>query len=336
MKQSLKATTPGTELRKDPASGRWVLVWNGPLPPSGDAACPFCPGHEEHTPPEIAAYRTNGQPPNSSDWQVRVIPERAPLLQIEGDIRREGLGMFDKVSSRGASEIVVERPDHEALWDRLPAEDVERVLWMYRERLRDLYHDPQIRSVLFYRRERAAADRITHPFSRIIGSPIVFDDLRTELATARHYFAYKHRCLYCDIVRQERRDGIRVVEESRHFSVYTPYGSRHPFETWVVPTTHLHRFEEISPDRVLDLARTLQRTFNRLHAIQPGVPLEFTLHTAPNEAMRLREDEWHSLGDDYHWHIEIAPSSQERHNVGGFAVNPVPPEVAAKQLRDVI
>jgi UDPglucose--hexose-1-phosphate uridylyltransferase len=255
-------------------------------------------------------------------------------LQVEGEIQREGFGIFDKVSSRGASEIVIESPDHEASWDAMPAEDVERVLWMYRERVEDLYRDPQIRAVLVLRRERTPDARIAHPFSQILGAPIIFDDLRQELAIARQYFAYKQRCLYCDIVRQERRDGIRVVEETPHFTVYTPYSSRHPFETCVVPTAHCHRFEAISPPEIADLARTLTGTFRRLHAVQPHVPLEFTLHTAPNEAMRLRDDEWQSLPEDYHWHIEIAPNGGEREAVGGFAVNPVPPEVAAKQLRE--
>jgi UDPglucose--hexose-1-phosphate uridylyltransferase len=327
-------TTPRTELRKEPTSGRWVLVRNDPLRVDRNGACPFCPGNEVQTPPEIAACRTNGQPPNGSGWQVRVIPERSPLLQIEGDIQREGLGMFDKVSSRGASEIVVERPDHEASWDGVSSEDIERVLWMYRERVADLYRDPQIRSVLIYRRERTPADQIDHPFSRIIGAPIVFDDLRCELATSRQYFAYKHRCLYCDIVRQERRDMIRVVEETSHFSVYTPYGSRRPFETWVVPSVHRHRFEDLSPEEVVHLAGTLQRTFRRLHAVQPNDPLEFMLHTAPNEVMRLRDDEWRTLSEDYHWHIEITPEKQTRETLGGFDVNPVPPEAAAKQLRE--
>ncbi len=329
--------TPGTELRKDPTSCRWVLVRNGSPQPKSNGMCPFCPGHEGQTPPEISAYRTNGDPPNSSVWQVRVIPERSPLLQIEGDIHREGLGMFDRVSSRGASEIVVERPDHEASWDRLSTEDVERVLWMYRERMADLYRDEQIRSVLICRRERTSADHIAHPFSRIIGAPIVFDDLRGELAISRQYFAYKHRCLYCDIVRQERRDVVRVVEETQHFTVYAPYGSRRPFETWVVPTSHRHRFETIScPDEIADLARSLQGIFRRLHIVQPGVPLEFVLHTSPNEAMRLRDNEWQSLADDFHWHIEITPSGPAPAAIGGFAVNPVPPEAAAKQLRDAI
>ncbi len=326
----------GNELRKDPTSGRWVLVQNRASRPSDGTRCPFCPGHETETPPEIAAYRSNGQTPNSSDWLVRVIPERAPLLQIEGDIQREGLGVFDKVSGRGASEIVVENPDHGASWDALPVEDIERVLWMYRERIIDLYRDSQIRAVLVSRRESTSAARITHPFSRIIGVPIIFDDLRQELVTARQYFAYKQRCLYCDISRQERRDGLRVVTETPHFLVYTPYASRRPFETWVVPTAHCHRFEDCSPQVMSDLAPVLQEIVRRLHAAKPGVPLDLNFHTAPNRAMRLRDDEWRTLGDDYHWHIEITPDGSAREAVGGFAVNPFPPEQVAWQLRQAI
>lgn len=329
-------TSGQTELRKDPISGRWVLVRNGTPRPKGNGVCPFCRGQEGETPPEIVAYRTNGQPPNSADWLVRVIPERSPLLQIEADLQREGLGIFDKVSGRGASEIVIERPDHGGSWDTLPTEEVERVLWMYRDRLTDLYRDAQIRAVLVYRRERTPADRLTHPFSRILGAPILFDDLRQELLEARQHFAYKQRCLYCDIVRQECCEGIRVVEQTRHFLVYTPYASRHPFETWVAPTIHCHRFEAISSLEIADLARTLQAAFRRLHAVQPDHPLHLSLHTAPNEAMRLRDDEWQTLPDDYHWHIEIVPCGPSGETIGGFALNPVPPEAAARQLRDAI
>ena len=326
-----------TELRKDPTSGRWVLVQSRPnQPKKDDSECPFCPGHESETPPEITAYRSDGQPPNSSEWLVRVIPERAPLLQVEGDIRREGLGIFDKVSGRGASEIVIETPDHGASWDGLPVGDIERVLWMYRERIGDLYRDPQIRAVLVLRQERPPAAHITHPFSRIIGAPIIFDDLRQELATARQYFTYKQRCLYCDINHQERRNGLRVITETKHFLVYTPYASRRPYETWVVPTAHGHRFEAVSTPEMTDLARVLQETVRRLHAVQPGIPVEFTLHTAPNETMRLRDDEWRSLADDYHWHIKIAPNSPVLSNLAGFAVNTVPPETAARYLCDAI
>jgi len=325
-----------TELRKDPATNRWVLVQRETSPESGNPPCPFCPGRESATPPEIAAYRSNGQPANSSEWLVRVIPEHTPLLQIEGDIQREGLGIFDRVSGRGASEILIEHPDHRATWDTLPPSQLERILWMYRQRMEDLYRDRLIRCVLVYRRDRAPDSRIQHPFSRIVGAPIVFDDIREELRAARDHYARKQRCLYCDILQQEVRDGVRVVDRAPNFVVYNPFASRRPYETWIVPALHRHRFEETSPPEMAALATTLQTTVRRLHGVQPNAPLEMVLHTSPNAAMRLRDDEWRSLADDYHWHIELAPIAAAAGGIGGFHVNPVAPELAAHRLRSAL
>jgi UDPglucose--hexose-1-phosphate uridylyltransferase len=322
-----------TELRKDPATNRWVLVQREPALAHDNAQCPFCPGYEAATPSEIAAYRTNGQPANSAAWLVRVIPERAPLLQIEGTIQREGLGIFDRVSGRGASEILIEHPDHRASWDTMAAADVERILWMYRQRIEDLYRDRQIRSVLIYRRDRGADSHIRHPFSRILGAPIVFDDIREELKAAREHYARKQRCLYCDILRQEGYDAERVVTQTNGFLVYTPYGSRRAYETWIVPVTHRHSFADASPPEMMELANTLQATMRRLHAVQPDHAVEFVLHTAPNATMRIRDDEWRSLSEDYHWHIELAPISPDSQGIGGFRINPVAPELAARLLR---
>ena len=84
------------------------------------------------------------------------------------------------------------------------------------------------------------------------------------------------------------------------------------------------------------LATTLQTTMRRLHSIQPDEPLEMVLHTSPNAAMRIRNDEWRSLAEDYHWHIELAPIAAAGEGIGGFRVNRVAPELAAHRLRSAL
>jgi UDPglucose--hexose-1-phosphate uridylyltransferase len=264
---------------------------------------------------------------------VRVIPEHVPLFQIEGDIQREGRGIFDWVSGRGASEIIVEHPDHHATWITISVAEVERVLWMYRQRVEDLYRDPQIRCVLIYRCDQKSGSGNGHPVSRILGAPLVFDDIREELKAARDHYARKQRCLYCDILQQEISDAARLVNHTNRFVVYSPYGSRRPYETWIVPLTHRHRFEETSPPEMMELASVLQTTMRRLHAIRPDDPVEMVIHTSPNAGMRLRDDEWMSLAEDYHWHIELAPVSAASDAMGGFRINSVSPELAARRLR---
>ena len=55
------------ELRKDPVTGRWVIISTerGKRPSdfgiqkvkTKEGFCPFCPGNEDKTPPEILAFR---------------------------------------------------------------------------------------------------------------------------------------------------------------------------------------------------------------------------------------------------------------------------------------
>src|SRR5437870_5892017 len=111
------------ELRKDPTRGQWVLIRpkaGAPTPPE----CPYCPGSEGGTAPEIAAYRKEGSGPNGPGWTVRVVPESDPYFRIEWEVVREGIGMFDMITARGASELILESPRHD---DTLATMDVEQI-----------------------------------------------------------------------------------------------------------------------------------------------------------------------------------------------------------------
>ena len=323
------------ELRKDPATGQWVLVRprvrnNGDSHPG---ACPFCPGNEHLTPPEIAAYR----PPSGSNgtgWEVRVFPERDPYFVIEEDLVREGIGMFDRISTRGASEILVESPDHHMRLDSADEAQIERILWMYRDRVKDLKRDLKIRNVVITRRYGKPGSRIQHPYSRILAAPIVFDDLRQELTQAREYYAYKRRCVFCDTIREEITTGERLIQETPHFAAFVPYAARVPFEVRVLPRRHTAGFEDISPDEVSDLARTLKSLAGLLAKAIGDPSYEITLHTSPNLAIKIVQGEWDTIERDYHWHLELLVEPERATGVSGIAVTDMLPEEAARILRE--
>ncbi|MBI2544345.1 MAG: galactose-1-phosphate uridylyltransferase [Candidatus Rokubacteria bacterium] len=253
-----------SDLRKDPTRGQWVLVRpRGGAERDGDD-CPFCPGNEASTPPEIAAYRKEGSAPNSPGWQVRVIPEADPYFQVEWELVREGVGMYDKITPRGASELIIESPSHEDTPATMGPDQLERILWMYRDRLEDLKRDPKIRDILITRRYRKPGSRLSHPYSRVTAIPVIFDDLRRELRESREYYQYKRRCLFCDILRQELADDDGVVRLTPFFLVVVPYAARSPFETWVLPRQHACGFESLSPEAAADLARLLTGYFGVL------------------------------------------------------------------------
>src|ERR1051326_2995349 len=99
------------ELRKDAVTGHWVILSTErskrptdfhPTPAlSKGAPCPFCEGRESHTPHEIFALRSPGSAPNGPGWSVRVFPNKFPVLMVEGELNRQGVGMFDTMNGIG-------------------------------------------------------------------------------------------------------------------------------------------------------------------------------------------------------------------------------------------
>ena len=322
------------ELRKDPATGKWVLVRRpGVRPWDEREGCPFCPGNERLTPAEIAAYRPAGSRANEPGWQVRVIPEGDPYFMIEEELVREGVGMFDRISNRGASEIIIEDPRHDVTLSTMDEDQIVRVLSMYRDRIHDLKRDGKIRNVVVTRRHGKAGARIRHPYSRILATPIIFDDIRAELTQAREYYGYKRRCVYCDVVREELASADRVVRTTGEFVAFVPYAARAPYELRVVPRRHACAFEDLSGGQAADLARLLRDLMIVVTKALGDPPYELMLHTAPNLQVKVVQGEWDTVARDYHWHLEITPGPDRRSGVAGIAVNETMPEEAARFLR---
>ena len=112
-------------LRYDPTTNDWVIFapsrvrrpheFRGACPkPTPEAAgkiCPFCPGREQLTPPEIFRVPAWGLP-KPADWRVRVIPNRFPALRIEEPIDggTDGSPIFRHRGGCGAHEVIIESP----------------------------------------------------------------------------------------------------------------------------------------------------------------------------------------------------------------------------------
>lgn len=337
------------ELRKDPVIGRWVIISTerskrpGELAPdekdsdSGPASCPFCTGNEHMTPPEIIAYRDPDSRPDGPGWQTRVTANKFPALKIEGDLDRQGIGMFDRMNGIGAHEVIIESPHHGMRTEELGVEHTVRVLTAYKERIEDLEKDPRLRYVLVFKNQgRAAGASLAHPHSQIIATPIIPKDVKEKLDGAKSFYDFKERCIYCDVVRQEATMKERVVVDSAHFIAFCPFAPRFPFEVWVMPKRHMCAYTDITGDELNDLASVMKEALSRIGKSLNRPPYNYILHTAPNRIPR--RGHWHTLGNDFHWHIEIMPRLTRVAGFewgSGFYINPTPPEEAARYLREV-
>ena len=321
------------ELRKDPSRGQWVLI-RPKGPTASDTACPYCPGAESLSGNEISAYRKDGSTANGPGWTVRVVPEADAYFRIEWELVREGVGMFDMITPRGASELIIESPNHDDTLASMDPAQLEGVLWMYRDRLVDLKRDGQIRDILINRHHKKPGVAAHHPYSRVTAIPIVFDETRRELYAAREYYQYKRRCLYCDMLRQEIAAEERVVRLTPSFAAVVPYAARGSVEIWIVPRHHACSFEDaLTADTARDLARLLSEFFRVLQRDYGDPGYEMLLHTAPNLRSRILQGDWATIRDDYHWHIEILAEPERANRVGGIYINETPPEQTAADLR---
>ena len=327
------------ELRKDPILGRWVIISTErsrrpsdflpeERPPIG-GFCPLCEGNEDRTPPEVLSFRNNGTPPNTPGWSLRVVPNKFPALRIEGEILREGDGLYDKMTGIGAHEVVIESPLHYETLATLSLKAVENVLQAYRERIIDLGRDPRLRYVLVFKNYGAPAGAsLEHSHSQIIALPIVPIRVAEEIEGAKNYFRYKDRCVFCDIIRQELQQQKRIIAENQSFVAIAPFASRFPFETWILPKTHHPNFGYMDPFPCEPAGQILQETLQKMNRVLNDPAYNYIIHNSPfSDADR----------DSYHWHFEILPKLTKMAGFEwgtGFYINPTPPEEAAAFLRE--
>jgi UDPglucose--hexose-1-phosphate uridylyltransferase len=319
--------------------GRWVIIATERARRPSDFAhtrevrkkseCALCGGHENETPPEVLAYRPNGAQPNSPGWSVRVVPNKFPALRIEGELGRRGEGMFDLMNGIGAHEVIIETPDHTADLAELSEQQIEDVLWSYHDRVHDLKRDRRFRYILIFKNHGAEAGAsLEHAHSQLIALPIIPLRVAQEVNGVREYHRHRERCVFCDLINQELDNPVRLVAQNDEFVTICPFAPRFPLETWILPKTHGGAFELITKHEYRNLARALRDILRRLNKVLDHPPYNYVIHSSPVSE---------SVDSYYHWHIEVMPKLTKVAGFEwgtGFYINPVPPEDAARHLRE--
>jgi UDPglucose--hexose-1-phosphate uridylyltransferase len=325
------------ELRKDPITRSWVITGDDPteVGPRPEVGCRFCADAKD-TPQVISAV------PNAvgARWSARAVVHPTPLYHIEGEPGRRGDGLYDRMHSVGAHEVIVENPQHDRhLWNASDGE-IEQFLRLAAERIFDLKRDPRVKYVsLFKDYGPSAGQEFSHPTSQITATLFVPRRVLYELRAGREYFVAKERCVFCDILNQEERQALRVLEARGDYVALCPYAPRVPYETWILPRTHEASFERTGLARgvvLTNLAALLRRTLQRVRTITENFHL--VLHTSPNSTHPSKNlGYWKTLDEDYHWHIEILPvvtSKARSYTFKEVYYSPVSSESAVKQLRE--
>jgi UDPglucose--hexose-1-phosphate uridylyltransferase len=292
--------------------------------------CPFCPGNEHLTGPEIYALRNTGAS-TGRGWQTRVVANKFPVLRIEEDHRRREEGTLYRVMGGcGAHEVVIESPDHDRPLAHQPVEQVEAVLRTLQVRFNDLLRDARFQTIILFKNHgEGAGTSLHHPHWQLIATPVVPRLLRLKHAVATDYFDQTGKCLYCVLLADELAFGERVVAQNDHFAAVIPYAAHAPFETWILPRAHQASFGWMPAERLRPLAEILKTVLLKLYNGLDDPDFNLTVNTVP----RGDEDKAYFL-----WHIEILPRLTRTAGFelgSGMSINTVLPEDAARSLRDV-
>ena len=290
------------EFRRDPFLGNWVVVGFRKTKSIAAGTCPFCPGNEDQTPPSIREIRDR-----DGSWLVRCFSAANPVFQIEAAEDKRAEGFYDKMGTLGADELIVESRSHTKTVSAFDRDEMARIVDMYTERIVDLKKDRRFKYVqVFKNHGELAGSFIFHPHSHVLATPILPQQLMLEMTNSRNHYLLKERCLLCDVVSQEERQGKRIVSLTDHFLVLCPFASRLAFEVWIIPRKHNPAFESWADEAMKeDFVRVFLETMKRVEKVASSYSV--VVHTSPNAVSQGLAEEEPPVNDYFHWHIEILP-----------------------------
>jgi UDPglucose--hexose-1-phosphate uridylyltransferase len=321
-----------SQLRLDPLTGRWIVVSleraerpqafavrTLPVEHEPMRPCPFCPGNEEATPPALETYGPTGS------WLVRVVPNKYPAFSGLDAMVVTHLGpVFTQAPAGGTHEVLVFSPEHSGSWADLSDSQTALVMQALCDRMKEHALTSGLRysqAIVNYGREAGAS--VEHPHAQLLGLPFVPRGIADELAG---FARFQGSCLLCTTREAEADVGHRVVFEDERVQVLCPFWSGSPFEMLVIPKNHEVHLSDADSDDLAAVGRAVREALAALRSALGDVPYNLVFHSAPFKVQ-----------ESYHWHLHLHPklTTQAGFELGtGVLLNVMPPEMAARALRD--
>lgn len=318
------------ELRHDPIAERDVVVAAeraarphtframDPISAAAPDNCPFCPGHETETPPEVA--RTGSGAPDTPGWRIRVFPNKFPIVARDAATPTPSDDPWRQAqAATGTHEVATMSPAHHRTLADLDDVEAIELFSVLAERTRvhrDLGH--RYTQVLI-NHGKAAGASIEHPHAQMIAVdfiPTPIDALADRNVKAGSPLVAT--------ARDHEGGGELALPAAAGAVAWCPWAAGSPFAMMITPSADEARFADADAASVAAVAVTARDAVRALRAAAGEQPYNLLVISAAE-------------GDDrpFQWYVEIQPrlSVIAGFELGaGVYVNIVPPEQAATLL----
>lgn len=286
--------------------------------------CPFCPGNEEKDLLEPYRLEKNGK------WQIRAVQNRFPAVEDKNEVTCSFKGINRLVQGIGKHYVIVETPLHNKTIALLSIEDVGFIIKAYKDIYELISKDSKIKNITIFKNHGISAGASqAHPHSQVIGLPIVPLHIRSRIDTARSYYDDNLECIFCCTLKEEIKDGRRIILESDYFVAFIPYAALSQFHIWLFPKIHSANFGNISNMEIHDLAKVLKELLYKLYYGLGNPDYNFIIRSSPKNYENV---------EFFHWYLSIVPritKSSGFEMATGMYINTLPPERSASFLKNL-
>ena len=259
------------EIREDPTTGDWVVISTerakrpisvAPSVNEGsqqfEKDCPFCPGNEHRTPPEVFAFRPNGES-NDPSWELRIVPNKYPAVILDAPEDLSEHCSFNRIAGRGRHEVFIETPRHNQFFGEYSDKRITTLFEAIQSRVMALRALNGVKHVVVFKNAgRNAGISLLHPHGQIIALPLIPPAMLRRMDRINQHHENNGGCLVCEMIQNEIDKGARVIANERRVLVLSPFAPKTPFETWVLPIDHVPLFEEIQGQTMISMATGLR------------------------------------------------------------------------------